>query len=284
MIKFGPSGTCFDFAESGYNGSKDIPKWVKDNGLDCFEYSFGRGVNMKDETAAELGELFEIYKIEISVHAPYYINFASVEENKAENSFGYIEKSLNALSFLKGKRCVFHPGSPLKNNRDDAFALLMKRMELLAEYLSMGIYSDYILCPETMGKKAQLGSLEEIIDICKLYKNFYPCIDFGHLNARDVGGIKGYDDYKKIIDKLFDNLDDYKVKNMHIHFSKIEYTQSGELRHLTFADDKFGPNFEPLIKLISDYKLTPYIVSESAGYQTREAKIMKNYYKNLLKQ
>lgn len=281
MIKFGPSGTCFDFAESGYNGTKDIPKWIKDNGLDCFEYSFGRGVNMKDETAKELGEIFKIHKIEISVHAPYYINFASVEEVKAENSFEYIEKSLNALSLLGGKRCVFHPGSPLKNNREDAFKLLLNRMNLLAEYLSMGIYKDFILCPETMGKKAQLGTLDEIIEICKIYKNFYPCIDFGHLNARDTGSIKSYDDYKKIADKLFDNLDEVKVKNMHIHFSKIEYTQSGELRHLTFADNKFGPDYEPLIKLISDYKLTPYIVSESAGYQTREAKIMKNYYKKI---
>ena len=281
MIKFGPSGTCIDFEQAGYKGSAMIPRWVKDNGLDCFEYSFGRGVNMKIETAENLCEVFNKYNIEISVHAPYYINFASVEEEKSEKSYGYIENSLKLLNALGGKRCVFHPGSPLKNDRKDAFLLLMKRMELLAEYLSLGIYKDFILCPETMGKKSQLGNLDEIIEICSLYENFYPCIDFGHLNARDNGAIKGYDDYKRIIDKLLNGLKINQVKFMHVHFSKIEYTQNGELRHLTFEDDKFGPDYEPLMKILKEYKIEPYIVSESAGYQTKEAKIMKLYYESL---
>ncbi|MEG1510055.1 MAG: endonuclease IV, partial [Clostridia bacterium] len=72
-----------------------------------------------------------------------------------------------------------------------------------------------------------------------------------------------------------------KVQKMHVHFSKIEYSKGGEVRHLTFEDDTFGPNFEPLASVLKMYKLEPYIICESAGTQTEDAIFMKNYYNNI---
>lgn len=131
------------------------------------------------------------------------------------------------------------------------------------------------------GQKAQLGDLAEIVEICKRYDMLIPCIDFGHLNARDTGAIKGYDDYRRIIDTVADGLGDFKTVNMHIHFSKIQYTEKGELRHLTFEDTVFGPDFEPLLRAIKDCGLQPYIACESAGTQTMDALAMKKYYLSL---
>ena len=159
--------------------------------------------------------------------------------------------------------------------------LLMKRLDVVMQLKHEYGYDDMWLCAETMGKKSQLGDLSEVIRMCKNYDTLLPCIDFGHLNARDQGVIKGYDDYKRIIDALADGLGDFKTKNMHVHFSKIQYGDKGELRHLTFDDDKYGPDFEPLMRVISDYKLEPYIACESAGTQTMDALAMKNYYKSL---
>ena len=249
MIKFGPSGSCELFASQGYTRTIQEAKWLSDLGLDCFEYSFGRGVRITEKTATEIGEEFKKYNIEFSVHAPYFINLATLEEDKAENNHAY-----------------------------DADAHLPAQLISAGDELG---YDDLWLCAETMGKKSQLGNLEEVIRMCKGYDTLLPCIDFGHLNARDCGSIKGYDDYKRIIDALADGLGDFKTKNMHVHFSKIQYTDKGELRHLTFEDEKYGPDFEPLLRAIYDYKLEPYIACESAGTQTIDALAMKNYYKSL---
>lgn len=281
MIKFGPSGSCELFAQQGYTHTYQEAKWLADLGLDCFEYSFGRGVRITEKTATEMGAEFAKYNIEFSVHAPYFINLATQEEDKAANNHEYIFASLRALRHFGGKRCVFHPGSPLKAPREEAMDVLMRRLDLVMQLKHEYGFDDMWLCAETMGKKSQLGDLDEIIRMCKNYDTLLPCIDFGHLNARDCGIIKGYDDYKRIIETLADGIGDFKTKNMHVHFSKIQYGDKGEVRHLTFEDDKYGPDFEPLMRAISDYRLEPYIACESAGTQTMDALAMKNYYKSL---
>lgn len=282
MIKFGPSGLCMQFAEQGYKHTAQATAWLKGLGLDCFEYSFGRGVQIKTATAEEIGKEFALCGIELSVHAPYFINLATQEEEKAQNNHRYIFDSLAALKAFGGKRCVFHPGSPLKMPRGEAVTLMLKRFETVIKLKEEYGYSDLLLCPETMGKKAQLGDLEEIIQMCNLGgEDILPCIDFGHLNSRDLGIYHTKDDYKRTIDRLIEGVGESKTDRMHVHFSKIQYTANGELRHLTFDDDIYGPDFEPLMEVFAEYKLNPYIVCESAGTQTRDALMMKKYYDSI---
>ncbi|MDE5990440.1 MAG: TIM barrel protein [Clostridia bacterium] len=284
MIKFGPSGLCEQFAQSGNKHTIEAGKWLSDQGLDCFEYSFGRGVQIKPETANEIGKEFAKNNIEISVHAPYFINLATLEEDKANNNHRYIMDSLAALRAFGGNRCVFHPGSPLKASRSEAMHTLLKRFELVLKLKEENGFSDLLLCPETMGKKAQLGNLEEVISMCNIGDdNIVPCIDFGHLNSRDCGIYFTCDDYKRTIDRLLEGVGESKTNRMHVHFSKIQYTANGELRHLTFDDEIYGPDYQPLMEVFAQYKLNPYVVCESAGTQTRDALAMKTYYNSILK-
>lgn len=281
MIKFGPSGTGSIFAEEGYSKTIEVPQWLKEKGLDLYEYSFGRGVRMGEDTAKIYGEEFAKYGIEISVHAPYFINMATEDEQKALNNHEYILGSIRALKWLGGKRCVFHPGSPLKLDRNVAMDILLKRMDVLLEELYREGHNDIMLAVETMGKQAQLGDIDEIISIVSRDKMLYPCIDFGHLNARTCGGIKGYDEYCRILERFVNGVGYDKVNNMHVHFSKIEYSAKGEVRHLTFADSQYGPDFEPLMKALLKFDLSPYIVCESADTQTVDSLAMKTYYNSL---
>ena len=279
MIKFGPSGACEEFAAQGFKKTSDGAKWLKEKGVDLFEYSFGKGVRISTDTAKEYGKEFAQNGIELSVHAPYFINLATVEEEKAQNNIKYIEESLKALRAFGGNRCVFHPGSPLKLDRREAMNILLKSFENIVQLKNDLGYKDLYLCPETMGKLAQLGNLEEIIEIVNVGdENIIPCVDFGHLNAREQGLFKSKDDYKRVIDRLIDGIGEKKTMNMHVHFSKIQYTDKGEVRHLTFDDKIYGPDFEPLMEVFSDYKMSPYVACESAGTQTRDALMMKNYY------
>ena len=278
MIKFGPSGTDMAFAAAGLSRTVEVPSFVKQNGLDIFEYSFGRGVHVSKETAEKIGAAFREENIGISVHAPYFINFASDDPVKLRASFGYLFQSLDALCLFGGNRVVFHPGSPLKSDRREAMERLLRAVSDFAEEYYANGYDWSLVAAETMGKINQLGVLEEIIEICNIADNIIPCVDFGHLNARTYGSLKTYDDYRAVIDKLIDGVGEKKVKEMHVHFSKIEYGKGGEIRHLTFEDQTFGPEFEPLAKLLADYKLEPWILSESAGTQSADAKTMKNLY------
>ncbi|MBE5762888.1 MAG: endonuclease IV [Clostridiales bacterium] len=279
MIKFGPSGACEEFNAQGFKKTSDGAKWLRDRGVDLFEYSFGRGVNISEEKAIAYGKVFKEEGIELSVHAPYFINLATVEEDKALNNIKYIETSLKALKDFGGNRCVFHPGSPVKLDRREAMNILLKAFEQIVQIKNDNGYKDLYLCPETMGKLAQLGDLEEIIEIINVGdENIIPCIDFGHLNARTQGCFKSKDDYKRVIDRLIDGIGENKTMNMHVHFSKIQYTDKGELRHLTFEDNYYGPDYEPLMEVFSDYKMSPYVVCESAGTQTRDSMAMKDYF------
>ena len=142
-------------------------------------------------------------------------------------------------------------------------------------------YSDILLCPETMGKVNQLGTLEEVVALCKIDDSIIPCIDFGHLNARTQGSVNGKEAYLYILDTIENELGSDRLKVFHSHFSKIEYTDGGEKRHLTFEDTLYGPDFEPLMELVYKKNLSPTFVCESAGTQADDALAMKTYYNSL---
>lgn len=276
---FGPSGHSESYAAEGLTSTADMPRWISARGLDIFEYSFGRGVRVSTATAAAIGEKCDEYGVEMSVHAPYFINFASPEPEKAQNSVNYILSSLKVLKAFGGERCVFHAGAQGQDSREAAFArtkdMFARTLELIAEEPD---YADLIVCPETMGKQAQIGTVEEVIELCKLGDNVYPCVDFGHINALYGGSLKSARDFEDVVKKLLDGLGEKKTKNMQVHFSKIQYGAKGEIRHLTFADDVYGPEFEPFAEIIVKYGLTPHILSESAGTQAEDSAAMRDIW------
>lgn len=278
MIKFGPSGNCESFYEAGYEHTEDSAHFVKEHGLDCFEYSFGRGVHMTEKKAASIKAAFEKAGVEISVHAPYFINFANPDDEMAAKSYGYVLDSGKMARAMGGKRIVFHPAAQGKDTREAAFSRTLDRIKILRDYIYLNGLDGMMFCPETMGKIAQIGTVEEIAEICKIDKIFTPCVDFGHVNAREQGSLKTEKDYCEHLDILLSALGYARMKHFHVHFSKIQYGAKGEIRHLTFEDDVFGPEFEPLAAALLKYDLEPYIVSESAGAQTEDAMRMKEIY------
>ena len=278
MIKFGPSGNGQLFYDSGYKHTVQAGKFCKEMGLDCYEYSFGRGILLSDDTAIEIGQAFADEGIELSVHAPYFINFANPDDEAAQKSYNYILNSAKFLKLFGGKRVVFHPAAQGKAERREAVEKTVERLKILTEYIYLNNLEDLYFCPETMGKLAQIGTLEEIVEFCKIDKIFLPAVDFGHLNAREGGSLKTVDDYLSRLDYMISELGYDRVKNFHIHFSKIMYGGKGEIKHLTFEDNIYGPEFEPLAVALKKLQLEPYIICESAGTQAEDAREMKRIY------
>ncbi len=280
--KFGPAGTGDDFKAQGFKSSLQVPSYLVNMGLDHFEYQCGRGVNIGLDKAAELGKIAKEKGITLSLHAPYYISMSSVEEEKRLNSVNYILSSARAVKAMGGDRIIVHTGSCGKISREEALTLAIDTMKLSQKALDEEGLSDIHICPETMGKVNQLGTLYEVLELCKIDERIIPCIDFGHLNARDLGILKTKDDFEKIFLEIKNQLGSERFNNFHSHFSKIEYTTGGEKRHLTFEDNVYGPDYKPVMELVAKYNLSPTFVCESAGTQAEDSKIMKEYYLSLL--
>ena len=279
--RFGPAGNSISFQQMGYKESLQVPEYIERMGLDAFEYQCGRGVNIGEEKATKLGILAKEKGIVLSLHAPYYISMSSVEEEKRLNSINYILASAKAVNVMGGDRIIVHTGSCGKISREYALELAIDTMKLALEALKTEGLSHIHICPETMGKVNQLGTLHEVMELCKLDESLIPCIDFGHLNARDLGFFKSMEEYNKVFDIIENELGRERLKVFHSHFSKIEYTTGGEKKHLTFADTVYGPDFEPVMEIVAKKNLSPTFICESDGTQAEDAKQMKDYYLSL---
>lgn len=276
---FGPGGNGDLFYAEGNKSTLQSPGWLEKIGLDAFEYEAGNGINGGEATLRAIGEKAREHHILMSLHTPYFISLSGVEEEKRLRSLEYIRKSLWAAELLGADTIVIHSGSAAKISREEAMALSKDTLVRVADTFAdtkirLGI--------ETMGKVNQLGTLTEVIEQCKVSPLFAPVVDFGHLNARNIGGaFPDVDSYRRIFDEIATSLGDSYAKNLHCHFSKIAYTGAGEKKHLTFADTEFGPVFEPLAEAIVRENVYPRIICESDGTQAEDALYMKKAYEAL---
>lgn len=282
MIKFGPSGNDKLFYEQGYKETSQMAKWLKEMGLNAYEYSFGRGIRLSVEKASLYGNAFADCGISVSVHAPYFINFANPDDETVEKSYDYVIESCKMVKLMGGNRVVVHTGTNGKLSREDALNLCKERLKILEQKLICEGLSDCLICLETMGKYSQIGDYKEIIDLCLISKMYIPTFDFGHLNCLMQGELKECADFEKILQLAIDKLGYDKIKNVHIHFSKIQYGVKGEIRHLTLDDEKYGPEFEPLAVAINKLKLEPTIICESSEIMAQDALKLRKIYSNLI--
>ena len=278
---FGPGGNSEAFAHAGFKSTLDAPAWLEAIGLDAYEYEAGNGLSASPSMLLEIGNRAKLHNIKMSYHTPYFISLSGIVTETRLKSIGYIRESLDAAKLLGAKTIVVHCGSCAKISRDEAMRLAADTLiRTLSEVETYGIKIGI----ETMGKKNQLGTLDEVIELCRIDPSFVPVVDFGHLNARDLGGIfKTAEDYLRVFQKIERSLGADTAENLHCHFSKIEWTDKGEKRHLTFEDKTFGPKFEPLSDAIITGGYTPTIICESAGTQSDDALIMKKCYMENLK-
>ncbi len=282
MIHFGPGGNCEWFKAEGNKTSDRMPAFLNQIGLTAYEVECGRGVRMNETVAKNLKAEAEKYNITLSIHAPYYISMSSLEEEKRKGSIRYLLESAVLAKKIGAKRIIFHSGSCAKLSREEATFLAVDTLKKAVEAFDAEGYGDLILCPETMGKINQLGSLEEVMTLCGVDERILPTIDFGHLNAREQGLFFSENDYERVLLTMEEALGRDRASRFHAHFSKIEYTAGGEKRHLTFEDTVYGPDFAPLAAVLAKRGAEPVIICESAGTQSKDALEMKRIFEENL--
>ena len=279
---FGSSGNPDSFYAAGHKSSLEMPGWLAGLGLGAYEYSLTRGVNIGETTARSLGEKAAAQGIAMSVHAPYYISLATEDETTAANTTRHFLKSLEAAHWLGADRIAFHPGGIGKLSRQSALELAKRRLaKVLEEAEKVGLTEGF-LAAETHGKANQLGTLADVLELCQLSPRVIPLVDFAHLYAVAGGGYATEAEYAAVFEQISAILGSAAAKNLHIHFSSIEFSKGGEKRHWSFHDG-FGPPYQPLMLAIVHGGFTPRIICESAGTQAEDALTMQEFYLSLLK-
>ena len=278
---FGPAGNAENFP---YKSSADAPKWLKELGLDCYEYQCGKGVHVGEEAARKIGQTAAEHGIVLSLHAPYFINLANPDPEALQKTIGYITGACRVADWMGAGRVVIHSGALMKRSRREAlYTALRSLKEVIAACDGAG-FGHITLCPETMGKLGQLGDLDEVLELCGVDERLLPCVDFGHLYARSLGANDGPEVMERMLRRMEEVLGPDRACRFHSHFSHIEFTlKGGEKCHRTFADDGgYGPDWTPLAQAVARRGWSPAFICESAGTQAEDALAMKKIYKEML--
>lgn len=274
---FGSAGNPEEFYQAGYKASVHMPKWLADQNLSAYEYQCSRGANVKEDTARLIGQQAMQYGIRLSIHAPYYISLATTDPETAGNTVQHFLRSLRVASWMGADRVVFHIGGCGREKREVAFERAKKAFGMVLNEIEREGLTGIYLAPETMGKQNQLGTLAEVLDFCRMSPWVIPAVDFGHLHAVSRGAYTCFDEFAAVFDEITTVVGAETAGNLHIHFSKIEFTKAGEKRHWTF-NDPFGPPHEPLLELCARRGYTPRIICESAGTQAIDSRTMQDLY------
>lgn len=271
IIRFGPAGKPIDLE----GDLLEAPSFLKNIGLNAMEYEAVRGVNISKERAEKLGYLAKENDIVLSMHAPYYINLSAVEKEKVESSIKRLLDALQASAWMGSYVVVFHPGYYLDWGVKEAVSKVIQSLKEVRER-SKAISAEMVwLGPETTGKTKQVGSVDDVIEICREVEKCRPVVDWAHLHARSLGKFpREPDDVMNVIDKFEKELGREAVDPLHTHFSKIEYTRGGEKEHHTL-DENYGPEFIDICKAYKEIGINAVIISESPVLERDALKMKK---------
>ena len=282
--RFGTAGNPDGFYQAGKKQSKDMPPWLREQGLEAYEYQCGKGVTVGEATARAIGQAAAEAGIALSLHAPYFVNPANPDPDSRQKTIGYITAACRAADWMGARRVVIHSGALMGRTRRQAMEIALPALSAVLAACDDAGFGHIALCPETMGKINQLGDLDEVLELCGLDERLIPCVDFGHLYARSLGREDGEEAMARILDKMAAALGQERASRFHSHFSHIEFTpKGGEKCHRTFEDDGgYGPDWTPLARQVAARGWSPTFICESAGTQARDAAEMKRIYQGLL--
>ena len=250
---------------------------VKELGLDAMELEFVRGVKMSDELAYKVRSVSEAARIVLTAHAPYYINLNSPDKSKVEASINRILDTARVAYKAGGWSIVFHPAYYGKDSAEIVYNRVKEALKRVIGVLKDEGVEVWVR-PETSGGLAEFGSLEEVVKLSQEIENVLPCIDFAHIHARSKGRYNSYDEFVEILSYLEKELGKDILKNMHMHFSGIEYGDKGEVKHLNLEESDF--KYRELAKALKDYSIEGVIISESPNIEG-DAMLLKRVYNEI---
>jgi deoxyribonuclease-4 len=271
-LLFGTAGVP---KSTGGTSSLEGIRRIVELGLDCMEVEFVKGVKMGTETAGKVGEAARELGVKLSVHAPYYVNLNAAEVGKRLASMERLVASARTAAKCGAESVVFHAGYYGRDDEKTTFQNIKKGAKEVVSLLRAE-RSHVVLRPETMGKRRQFGSLEEILRLCREVDGLAPCLDFAHIHSREGRGkANSYREFDRILRKVGRKLGQQALQNMHIHISGAEYSSRGELKHLMLDESDF--RYDEWVQALKDLGVSGTVICESP-IQEHDAILLKSLY------
>lgn len=263
---------------------KDTPtgiRHMRELCLDHLEIAWTQSVRVTDETCALIKATAEKYNISLSVHAPYFINLNSQTSELMEKSDARLMAAARAGYKAGARSIVFHPGSYHSQPPETVYERAKEKLlELTSILREEG--TDVLLRPETMGKGAMFGTLEEVVQLSKEVPGIAPCIDWAHLHARrGDGSFNTYEEFAAALQIVRDQLGDEGMNNLHFHLSGIAYTAKGEKAHVPLNEADL--RYRDLLQAFVDYGVSGTAVVEAPEpFHVADAMVFQATYRRVL--
>ena len=252
---------------------------IKELGLGSMELEFVRNINISEEKSPSIKKHAQDLEIKLTAHASYFINLNAVDEEKRNASRERLVAAAKTLSDCGGYSVCVHSAFRLKSPKEEVFRTVKKQLELAVEECknaNAGVW----LRPETAGKHAQFGNIEELVEFCSGFDQVLPCVDFSHVRATTDGRINNYTEYCNVLDKMEKQLGRKNgLEEMHLHIQGVNYGPSGEKNHLTIEEDPLW-NYKDLMRALKDYRCKGCVTVESPNLET-DALILKKTYESI---
>ena len=241
-------------------GSVGAIEFSKSIGLEALELGWVRSVRVTEATCAAIKQAGEEQSVGLSVHAPYFINLNADETEWPKSR----QRLMDAAHYGNLAGCtdiIFHPGSYFGNDPAEVLKVAIPRLQGCVDELRAA-GNQVTLRPETMGKSAMLGSLEDTLEMSKAIQDVEPCLDFAHLHARPGDGtVNTYDEWSEYLEKYSKALGEKALKRLHIHLSGIEYGPKGEKNHLKLEEADL--DLRALLNALKNFGCAGRILCES---------------------
>ncbi|MDK1027741.1 MAG: TIM barrel protein [Anaerolineae bacterium] len=229
-------------------------------GLETLELGWVRAVRVSEETCAAIKQTGEDQGVSLSVHAPYFINLNADETEWPKSR----KRLMDAAHYGNLAGCtdiIIHPGSYFKNDPAEVLKIAIPRLQGCVDDLRAA-GNPVTLRPETMGKSAMLGSLEDTLEMSKAIDGVEPCLDFAHMHARPGDGtINTYEEWSRYLEMYSKALGESSLKQVHGHLSGIEYGPKGEKKHLILEEADL--DLPALFQALNDFGCAGRILCES---------------------
>jgi deoxyribonuclease-4 len=255
------------------NGISEIKKL----GLGCMELEFVHSVNITKDRCPFVKSVAEKEKVELTVHAPYYINLNAQEKPKYHASINRILSSARIGFYCGAKSVVFHAGFYMKEEPKKVFSKIKEGIKEIEKKL-IDESIDLWIRPETTGKATQWGSIEEIVSLSEECEKVLPCVDFSHLHARSAGKNNTLKEFTENLSLIEEKLGRKALNEMHIHLSGIAYSDKGERNHLILKESDM--NYKDLLQSLKDFKVKGWLICESPNLE-EDALLLKKTFNNL---
>jgi len=257
-------------------GSVGAIEFSKSIGLEALELGWVRAVRVSEKTCAEIKATGEEHGVNLSVHAPYFINLNADDDEWPKSR----KRLMDAAHYGNLAGCtdiIFHPGSYFGNDPVEVLKVAIPRLQGCVDELRAA-GNPVTLRPETMGKSAMLGSLEDTLEMSKAIDGVEPCIDFAHLHARPGDGtVNTYDEWAVYLELYGKALGDDGLKRLHCHLSGIEYGPKGEKNHLIFEEADL--DLEALLRALKAFGCAGRILCESPVMEEDALNMLKAWKK-----